>query len=168
MRDLNHLFLAGAKNTDCWRTRKGDLQRAFPLDILMVPSSALALAANGEPLSCDGFSLGETICFGSLEFIAECFGGLSLSPRRDGLDAAAMGSTRNGPPSSLRALIGDSTEEFHMASDGDRGGPTSPLPEGMARGFGHPHHNNIMVGEHSDHSGCDNDSTAAGGTMVRH
>jgi hypothetical protein len=29
----------------------------------MVPSSALAIAAGGEHLPCDGFSLGETICF---------------------------------------------------------------------------------------------------------
>jgi hypothetical protein len=35
----------------------------------MVPSSALAVAADGEYLSCDVFSLGETIHFRILEFI---------------------------------------------------------------------------------------------------
>jgi hypothetical protein len=46
----------------------------------MFPLSAFAVTANGERLSCVGFSLGETIHFGSLEFIADRFGGLSLSP----------------------------------------------------------------------------------------
>jgi hypothetical protein len=46
----------------------------------MVPSSALAVAVGGERLSCDGFSLSETIRFGNLEIITNGFGGLSLSP----------------------------------------------------------------------------------------
>jgi hypothetical protein len=46
----------------------------------MVPSSALTISANGEHLMCGGFSLGETIHFGSLQFIADYFGGLSLPP----------------------------------------------------------------------------------------
>jgi hypothetical protein len=36
---LTTLYLANAKNTDSWHTRRGDLQRAFPLDVPMVPSS---------------------------------------------------------------------------------------------------------------------------------
>jgi hypothetical protein len=44
----------------------------------MVPSSALAVVVGGERLSCDGFSLSETIRFGNLEIIANGFGGLSL------------------------------------------------------------------------------------------
>jgi hypothetical protein len=92
----------------------------------MVPSSTFAITTNGEHLSCGGFSLGETICFGSLEFITNCFSGLSLSPRRDGSDAAIMGSTCNGPPSPPRAMIGDSTDKFHTASDGEKG--TDLLP----------------------------------------
>jgi hypothetical protein len=35
---LTTLYLAIAKNTDSWLARKGDLQRAFPLDVLMVHS----------------------------------------------------------------------------------------------------------------------------------
>jgi hypothetical protein len=86
----------------------------------MVPSSAITISADGECLSRDGFSLGETIHFGSLEFIVDYFSVLSLPPRRDDSNAAAMGSTHSGPPSSL-AITGDSTEEFHMASDEEGG-----------------------------------------------
>jgi hypothetical protein len=76
---LTTLYLVGTKNTYSWYARKGDLQHAFPLDVLMVPSSALAIAVDGECLSSDVFSLGETSLFGSLEFIADHFGSLSLS-----------------------------------------------------------------------------------------
>jgi hypothetical protein len=52
----------------------------FPLDVPMVHSSALAITTDGECLTCGGFSAGETIRFRSLEFNANCFDGLSLSP----------------------------------------------------------------------------------------
>jgi hypothetical protein len=39
MCDLNDPVLADAKNIDNWRARKGDLQRAFSLGVLMVSSS---------------------------------------------------------------------------------------------------------------------------------
>jgi hypothetical protein len=58
---LTTLYLAGAKNIDSWCARKGDLQCAIPLDVLMVLSSAITVAANGECLTCSGFSLAETI-----------------------------------------------------------------------------------------------------------
>jgi hypothetical protein len=49
--NLEHSVLAGAENTDSWRNRKGDLQHVFPLDVLMVPSSAITVAADGERLT---------------------------------------------------------------------------------------------------------------------
>jgi hypothetical protein len=101
MRDLNHLVLSSAKNTNSWHAMKEDLQRAFPLDILMVPSSALSIAADGERLSRGDFSLDETLCFGCLDFIADYFSGLGLSPRRDGSDVAAMVSNHSRPLSPL-------------------------------------------------------------------
>jgi hypothetical protein len=55
--------------------------------ILMVPSSVFVAATGGERSPCEGFSFSETICFRSLEFIANQFGGLSLSPLGDGSGA---------------------------------------------------------------------------------
>jgi hypothetical protein len=72
---------------------------SFPLDVLMVPSSALALSTDGERLTYGGFSLGETIHLGRFEFIADYFSGLSLSPRRSDSGIAFMSSNRSGPPS---------------------------------------------------------------------
>jgi hypothetical protein len=116
---LATLYLAGAKNTDSWHVGKGDLQHAFPLDVLMVSSSAHVVAADGEHLSCDVFSLDKAIHFRSLKFITDCFSGLSLSPMGDGSDAAIMGSTHGKTPFLLRAMIEDSVEEFHMTLDGE-------------------------------------------------
>jgi hypothetical protein len=109
------------------------LQCAFPLDILMVPSSTITVAADAECLSSNGFYLGETIHFGSLKFITDCFGSLNLSPRKDGLDAAAMGSTHSGPLSRLWDMTRDSIKEFHMASDGEGG---LGLPSARTHGMG--------------------------------
>jgi hypothetical protein len=135
---LSNLYLVSAKNIDSWRTGKGDLERAFPLDILMIPSSVPTVAGDGERLLCDLFSLGETFCFRSLEFIAGRFGGLSRSPMGNGSDATIMGSTHGRPSSSLWAMTGDSTKEFHMASDGE-GRIDHPSPRRHdTGGFNHP------------------------------
>jgi hypothetical protein len=104
---LTTLFLACAKNTNSQRIRKVDLQRAFPLDILMVPSSVPIVITSCEHLSSDVFSLGQTIHFRSLEFIADHFDGLSLSPMGNGSDTAIMSPTCGGLPSPPRAMIGD-------------------------------------------------------------
>jgi hypothetical protein len=126
-RDLDHPVLVGAENIKSLRTRKGDLQRAFPVDVSMVPSSRLTVTADGERLTCGGFSLGETVHFMSLEFITDCFGGLSLSPRRNDSDATFMASTHCGPPYPLQAMTDDSIREFHMALSGE-GGSNLPAP----------------------------------------
>jgi hypothetical protein len=68
---LTTLYLASAKNIKSWRARKVDLQRTFPLGIPTVPSSAFIATTSDECLSCDGFSPGETICFGTPNFITD-------------------------------------------------------------------------------------------------
>jgi hypothetical protein len=88
-RDLDHPILASVKTTNSWCARSGDLQCAFPLDIPMVPSSAIAI--DGECLTCGGLSLGETVRLGNFELITNYFDGLILSPIRGDTGAAFMG-----------------------------------------------------------------------------
>jgi hypothetical protein len=140
---LNTLYLVDAKNTNSWRTRNGGLQRAFALDVPMVPSSALVITTDAERLSCGGFSLGETIHFGSLEFIADHFGGLCLSPMGDGSEIDSMGSARGRPPSPRQAMIWDPTEGSSTASDRE-GRINLPPPKRHGTGLSppqpQPHH----------------------------
>jgi hypothetical protein len=83
----------------------------------MVPSSALTVTTSGERLLCGGFSIGETIRFRSLEFIADRFDRLSLSHMGNGLDAVVMDSAHGGPPSPQQTMMGDSIKGSPVASD---------------------------------------------------
>jgi hypothetical protein len=94
----------------------------------------LTVATNDKCPTCNGFSLGKTICFRSLEFIADCFGGLSLSPKWSDLDVVFMGTTRSGSQL-LWSINVDSTEEFYMNSR-DEG--SSDLPASKRHGTGAP------------------------------
>jgi hypothetical protein len=87
----------------------------------MVHSFALTVSINGERLTCGGFSLCETVRFGSLEFIVDFFSDLSLSPNDNGSCVTFMGSPRSKPMTPLWAMIEDSTEEFFTASSREGG-----------------------------------------------
>jgi hypothetical protein len=63
----------------------------------MVHSLVLAIATDSECLMCGDFSLSETIHFGSLEFIADCFGGLRLSPKGSDSGIIFMGEGGQRP-----------------------------------------------------------------------
>jgi hypothetical protein len=123
---LTILYLVGAKNTDNWCAKKGDLQCASPLGILMVSSSSIAITSDGECLACSRFFLGKPILLGNLEFITHYFAALSLSPRRGNEGAIFMGSTHSGASTLQRATIGESTKEFLTVSsrEGSFGHPS--------------------------------------------
>jgi hypothetical protein len=87
----------------------------FPPDIPMVHSSTLVVATDRERLTCGGFFLGETVRFGSPEFIVDYFGGLA-SPPGGNSGAIFIGMTRSGSPS-LQTMIEDSPNEFYMTSN---------------------------------------------------
>jgi hypothetical protein len=93
----------------------------------VVHSSVLPIATDNECLTGGGFSLDKTVCFGSPEFIVDCFGSLSLSPKGSNSGPILVGSTHSGSLS-LRPMIEDSTKEFYMASSGEGGSglPSSP------------------------------------------
>jgi hypothetical protein len=64
----------------------------------MVHSSALAITSGGKHLTYSGFTLGKTICFGSLDFIADCFDSLSLSPKGNGSSTIFLGIAHSRLP----------------------------------------------------------------------
>jgi hypothetical protein len=84
----------------------------------MVQSSTLTITTDGEHLTCGGLFLRKTIRFGSLEFIIESFGSLSLSPKGSNLGAVFMGTAHSRSPS-LCTILKKSTDEFYMASSGE-------------------------------------------------
>jgi hypothetical protein len=79
MHVLDHPVLADEKHRQLARQEWGFIA-CFPLDVSMVLSSALDVAADSERMSCGGFSLSKNILFESLEFITNRFGVLSISP----------------------------------------------------------------------------------------
>jgi hypothetical protein len=108
----------------------------------MVPSSVITVTADGECLTCSGFSLDKIVRLGNFEFISDYFGGLSLSPKRGDAGATFMGSNRSEKSTPRRTMIKDSVEEFLTASSGE--GSFTPLLEGTAWGLcllpSQPHH----------------------------
>jgi hypothetical protein len=84
----------------------------------MIHSSMLVVTTDGERLTCGGFSLDETIHFGSLEFIINCFGSLSFSPKENNSSTIFVETVRNESPS-LCTIIEDSIDEFYMTSSGE-------------------------------------------------
>jgi hypothetical protein len=99
----------------------------------MVPSSSIAITADGERLACGGFSLREPIRLGNFEFMADYFGSLSLSLRRGNEGAIFMGSTHSGSSTPQWTMIKDSTEEFLTASSGE-GRRSHPSPRRRSTG----------------------------------
>jgi hypothetical protein len=99
----------------------------------MVPSSSIAVAADGEHLTCGGFSLGESVHLRNFEFIVDYFSGLSLSPRRGDEGPAFVASTHNDASTLQWAMMEDSTEEFLTASNGE-GSFSHPSPRRRSTG----------------------------------
>jgi hypothetical protein len=124
---LTTIYLAGAKNTIVGVPGRGICSVLFFDTVPMVPSSAFIATAGSERLLCDGFSLGETVRFGSLELIANRFGGPSLSPLGTGLGTTTMGPTYGRPMLPQRIMVGNPTEGFPMAPSGE-GRTDLPFP----------------------------------------
>jgi hypothetical protein len=78
---------------------------------------AKLFVVNDEHQTDVGFTLDETICFGSLEFIADCFGNLSLSPEGNDSGTVFVGMVHSGSPS-LHTILEESADEDDTTSSG--------------------------------------------------
>jgi hypothetical protein len=90
----------------------------------MVYSSRLTVVANGNNLTGIGLAPGETICFGSLEFTADCFRKLSLSPKGCDSGAVFVRMVHRGSLC-LHTVLEDSPDESDTGSS--RGGSFGSL-----------------------------------------
>jgi hypothetical protein len=75
--------------------QEGRFVACFSLNVLIVHSSSLTVTTDGEYLTYGGFSLGEIVHFGSLEFITDYFNSLSLSPKGSDPGAIFVGMTHS-------------------------------------------------------------------------
>jgi hypothetical protein len=95
----------------------------------MVHSSKLVVITDGEHLTSVSFTHGETICFGSLEFSAECFGNLSLSDEGKVSCVVIMWMVHSRLQS-LHTILEDSVDEGDTSSSGGEA-PVSPSLESV-------------------------------------
>jgi hypothetical protein len=114
----------------------------------MVHSSTLIIATDDERLTCGGFSLGETIRFGNLEFITNRFDNLSLSPKGSDSRFIFVGMAQIRSPS-LHAILEESVGEDDSTSSE---GGSSSFPHHSRSPCGdpdRPHRNHTTIGGHS-------------------
>jgi hypothetical protein len=83
----------------------------------MVHSLRLTIVTDDNHQVGIGFTLGETRHFGSLEFIADHFSNLSLSPEWNDSGAAFVGMAHSGSPS-LHTIFKESADEDDTTSSG--------------------------------------------------
>jgi hypothetical protein len=98
----------------------------FPLNVSKVYSLKLTFVASGNNLTGVGLDPGETIRFGSLEFTADHFDNLSLSPEGNDSGVVFIGMVHNGSPST-ETIHEESSDEGDMAlGRGGNSGPPGP------------------------------------------
>jgi hypothetical protein len=85
----------------------------------MVHSPKLAIVTDGKYQTNISFTLGKTIHFGSLEFIADHLYNMSLSPEGNDSGVVFVGMTHSGSPS-LHTILEDSVDEVDITSSGGR------------------------------------------------
>jgi hypothetical protein len=85
----------------------GAFVACFSLKVLMVHSPKHTVIADSQHQTSIGFTHGETIHFGNVEFITDHFGSLILSDKGNDLGAVFVGMAHSGSPS-LRTILEDS------------------------------------------------------------
>jgi hypothetical protein len=97
--------------------QEGGFVACFPLNVLMVHSPKPVVTTDGNHQTDDGFTMVKSIHFGSLEFVADRFGVLSLFPEGNDLDVAFVEMVHSGSPS-LHTILEESTNEDNITSSG--------------------------------------------------
>jgi hypothetical protein len=87
----------------------------FSLNVLMVHTLKFTIIANGNNLTSVGFMPGETIYFGSMEFTADLFGNLSLSPKGNDSGVVFIGIVHSGS-TSLHTILEESSDKGDTTS----------------------------------------------------
>jgi hypothetical protein len=123
---LTTMYLAGAKNTDSWHTWKGDLQHAFPLDVMMVSSPKLSFIPHGNHLTSVSLALVSTIHFGSLDFTTDRLVHLSLSRQEWDSSTVFIGMVPNGSQSFHTTLEESSDKDSAALGTGVSSGSVGP------------------------------------------
>jgi hypothetical protein len=139
----------------------------FSLNVLMVHTLKFTIIANGNNLTSVGFMPGETIYFGSMEFTADLFGNLSLSPKGNDSGVVFIGIVHSGSPS-LHTILEESSDKGDTTSC--RGGELwLPQPSRVQRGDPDcPHRHHTAIGEHSGTSDHPDGPAANRHTTTRH
>jgi hypothetical protein len=101
---------------------------SFPLSILMVHSPKPIIVANDNNLTGMGFTLGETIYYGRLEFNADHFVDLTLSPEGNDSGTIFMGMVPSASPSQ-HTILEESIDEDDTTSNG-MGSSGLPISQG--------------------------------------
>jgi hypothetical protein len=91
----------------------------------MVHASMLVITTDSEHLTYGRFSQGETICFGSWKFIANCFDILSLYPMGNDSSIVFVG-TACSRSLSMHPIIENPTDEFYT-TPGREGSSDFPI-----------------------------------------
>jgi hypothetical protein len=92
----------------------------------MVTSPKLSFVANGNNQTGINLTLGETIHFGSLEFITDHLGCLSLSPNEGDSSTIFIGIVHSGSLSLHTTLEDSSNEGGATSSTGGSSGSPGP------------------------------------------
>jgi hypothetical protein len=96
----------------------------------MLHSPKLAVIDNNKHQIDVGFTLGETIHIGSMEFIADHFGSLSLSDKGNVSSVMFVGMAHSGSPS-LHTILEDSADEGDTTSSGGEALTSPSLEDAM-------------------------------------
>jgi hypothetical protein len=135
--------------------QEGGFVVCFPLNVLMVHSPKPTIITNSNRQTDVGFTLGETIHFGSLEFITDRFSSLSLPLEGSDSGGIFVGMVHSRS-SSLHAILAEGEARLPHLLRMQCGDPDCP------------HHSHITTRRHSSTTDHPDGPTVDHRTTARH